>query len=112
MLSNKKLKSDINQGDENNCTGPSSLVAPFKAFSLDSITALHSACSTGAHSCVSVLLANGAEPNVVDCWQQTALFVAAEGSHTDCIIKVIIICSFVQSQIFIKLWALHLNTQI
>lgn len=87
LLSNKKLKSDINQGDENNSTGLYSVVT-YKVFSLDSISALHSACSIGAHACVSVLLANGAEPNVVDCWQQTALFVAAEGGHTECIIKV------------------------
>ena len=55
-----------------------------------SLLALHGACSTGAHACVTVLLANGAEPNVVDNWQQTALFVATEGGHTDCILKVII----------------------
>ena len=86
-------------------------VSPYEVFSLDSISALHSACSTSAHACVSVLLANGAEPNVVDCWQQTALFVAAEGGHTECIIKVIIYCVYlVQSHISMKLWALHIDT--
>ena len=90
LLSNKKLKSDINQGDESNSTGPHFCCSIYKVFSLDSVSALHSACSTGAHACVSVLLDNVAEPNVVDCWQQTALFVAAEGGHTECIIKVII----------------------
>ena len=58
--------------------------------------ALHGACSSGAHTCLTVLLANGAEPNVVDNWQQTALFVAAEGGHTDCILKVITNSTFYQ----------------
>lgn len=59
-------------------------------FSLNFLLALHCACSTGAHACVTVLLANGAEPNVVDNWQQTALFVAVEGGYVECILKVAI----------------------
>jgi len=51
--------------------------------------ALHSACGSGAHNCVSVLLSNDAHPNVVDNWQQTGLFAAAEGGHAECILKVI-----------------------
>ena len=52
-------------------------------------TALHSACGSGAHNCVSVLLSNDADPNIVDNWQQTGLFAAAEGGHAECILKVI-----------------------
>lgn len=51
-------------------------------------TALHSACATGAHNSASVLLANSADPNIVDNWQQTGLFAAAEGGHAECILKV------------------------
>ena len=53
-------------------------------------TALHSACGSGAHNCVSVLLANDADPNITDNWQQTGLYAAAEGGHAECILKVII----------------------
>jgi len=54
-------------------------------------TALNSACGSGAHNCVSVLLSNDADPNIVDNWQQTGLFAAAEGGHAECILKVVTI---------------------
>jgi len=64
------------------------IFAPCDVISLNFLLALHCACSTGAHACVTVLLSNGAKPNIVDNWQQTALFVAVEGGHVDCILKV------------------------
>ena len=47
--------------------------------------ALHLGAQAGSASCITALLSKGADPNLQDNLQQTALFPACEGGHGACV---------------------------
>ena len=52
---------------------------------LQPFSALHLASQSGSVGCITVLIASGANPNLQDSLQQSALFSACEEGHASCI---------------------------